>query len=173
MWINRKITANLHATSHTPDLAAINMKITTTVLFISSMLSSIISLAQNDSTNTYKTISNLPSNSNWNIIILEDTIEGIVIKHEEQMLVCGHFNAASLTIIKFGTDTIRIIDICNMENYKEGVSVIVSPDNEPHYGVNIPSYVKGGFRQRKRAHTYTNEFDQIVETTAFGKMTKK
>ena len=34
-------------------------------------------------------------------------------------------------------------------------------------------YVKGGFRQRKRAHTYTNEFDQIVETTAFGKMTKK
>jgi hypothetical protein len=55
------------------------------------MLSSIISLAQNDSTNTYKTISNLPSNSNWNIIILEDTIEGIVIKHEEQMLVCGHF----------------------------------------------------------------------------------
>ena len=117
------------------------------------MLSSIISLAQNDSTNTYKTINNLPSNSNWNIIILEDTIEGIVIKHEEQMMVCGHFNAASLTIIKFGTDTIRIIDICNMEDYKEGDSVIVSPDNEPHYGVNIPSYIKGGFRQRKRAHT--------------------
>ena len=67
----------------------------------------------------------------------------------------------------------QVLSLEEKLDLNEGDSVIVSPDNEPHYGVNIPSYVKGGFRQRKRAHTYTNEFDQIVETTAFGKMTKK
>jgi len=106
-------------------------------------------------------------------IKLEDTISGIVLAHEKQMFVCGHLNSASLTIVKVGSDTIRTIDICNLEEFYMGITVSISTDNKTHCGVNIPSYVKGKVRKRKQSQIfYTNEFDQTATTTAFGTIQK-
>jgi hypothetical protein len=102
-----------------------------------------IAFAQNHSSNPPKIISNMPTHAEWNFIKLEDTNSRIVLADEKQMFVCGHLNNASLTIVKVGSDTIRIIDICNLDEFYTGMTVSISPDNKTQCGVNIPSYVKG------------------------------
>lgn len=131
-----------------------------------------MAFSQNDSIDERRVISNMPTNVEWNFIKLQDTLQGVVIKHNKQIFTCGHLNAASLTIVLSGTDTLRIIDVCNLDDYEKGMTILIAPDNNEYFGVNIPSFIQGKYRKRTENQTYTNEFDEIVETTAFGEIEK-
>lgn len=81
----------------------------------------------------------------WNIFQLPDTISGIVVDHDQQMIGCGVWATASVTILKVDNDTIRILDLCNNEAYAIGQRITVVPSAEPEFQVLIANkiYVEG------------------------------
>lgn len=116
----------------------------------------------------------------WEFFQLEDTIKGVVIKHEQQMTGCGVLATASITIIKTDNDTIRVLDLCNKDNYIEGQKVKIIPRTEPQFQVNIPCYIlidrrKKGDKNRKTKEVekniwHSNNFDESILKTTWGEI---
>lgn len=116
----------------------------------------------------------------WEFFQLEDTIMGVVIKHEQHMIECGVLATASLTIIKTDNDTIRVLDLCNKDNFIEGQKVKIIPRTEPQFQVYIPSYIiidrrKKGDKKRKTKEVkkniwHSNNFDESVLKTTWGEI---
>jgi hypothetical protein len=123
----------------------------------------------------------------WQFFILTDTIQGIIIKHEQQTIGCGTIATASLTIIKTENDTIRVLDLCNLMEYKTGQKVKIVPDTAPNFQVHIPSYTlitgypvkkrskKEKEEQKKKTEAeskiwHSNEFDESVLKTTWGEI---
>jgi hypothetical protein len=70
---------------------------------------------------------------------LPDTIEAVIISHLSAPTSCGTFAAASLTILlTHNADTIRVIDLCNRDEYEEGVTVRIVPKDLPPFDVITP-----------------------------------
>ncbi len=118
----------------------------------------------------------------WNFFQLNDTIEGVIIKHEKQMIGCGFLATASLTIIETGSDTIRILDLCNLKDYSVGQKVKILPESEPKFQTLIPCYFytvriklyKGDkgkkVKQDEKAVWHSNDFDERILKTTWGQI---
>jgi hypothetical protein len=99
----------------------------------------------------------------WTFFTLNDTIEGVIVKHERQTS-CGGIATASLSIVKIDRDTIRVLDLCNIEDYKVGQRVKIIPGAEPKFQVHIPSYIIiTGYRKRKMTKQEKKEQKKITK----------
>lgn len=74
----------------------------------------------------------------WKYFELKDTITVEIIKHLEAEAMCGTFAFGSISIVKNGNDTIRIINLCNMTDYKLGDTVKFIPATKPDFNVHLP-----------------------------------
>jgi len=103
----------------------------------------------------------------WEFFEVQDTLNATVIKHESAFVPCAFKATASVTILKVGKDTIRVLDVCNLEKYKIGAAVRVSAISVPRYKVSIPTY----FFKDITTNLYIyrcNEFDVTVQRTTWG-----
>ena len=103
----------------------------------------------------------------WAFFKLSDTTQGIVIKYEKQSTPCGVLATASLAIIKTKQDTIRVIALCDENNYRVGQKVKLIPANEPSFQVNIPSYYDYFDKTKKKYYIRSNSFDETVVRTTW------
>lgn len=76
----------------------------------------------------------------WQFTELQDTSEAIVIHHSPTHIPCAFKATASVTIVKIKNDTIRILDVCNLQKYKVGQIIKVVSVSKPYYKVSIPTF---------------------------------
>ena len=74
----------------------------------------------------------------WQIITFDDTIKLKVIEHQNAGVHCGTLATASITIGTFKNDTIRVLNLCNLENYSKNEIVKFIPANKPDFSVVLP-----------------------------------
>ena len=123
----------------------------------------------------------------WIFFSLSETIEGVVVKHEKQTGGCGVWANASLTIIKTANDTIRVLDLCNQEDYSLRDSVRIAPEIEPKFEVFIPSHIlistntkkkmtkhekveRKKITQRELSVWRSNDYDERILKTTWGQI---
>lgn len=105
---------------------------------------------------------------NWIYFNLTEEKQGIILKHDKQLVKCGILATASLTIVKLGKDTIRVIDQCNTSNYKKGQKIKIFPTTEPPFQVHIPYYLDSSVSNiTKRYFLRSNLYDEIVVKTTW------
>jgi hypothetical protein len=91
-----------------------------------------------------------------------------------------------LTIIKTDNDTIRILDLCNNNDYSTGQQVKVIPGSEPKFQVHIPSYIiitgtKGmkmtkeqkKITEKELSTWHSNDYDERILKTTWGEITNE
>jgi hypothetical protein len=103
----------------------------------------------------------------WEFFEIQDTINATVVAHESAYMPCAFKASASVTILKVDEDTIRVLDVCNLDNFKVGAAVKVSAISAPTYKVSIPTY----FYKDVLTNNYIyrcNEYDVTVERTTWG-----
>ncbi len=106
----------------------------------------------------------------WSYYKLKDTLVGTVIKFHAQPIPCGPDASASLTILKVGEDTIRVLDFCNDIVFKKGQKIKVNPQEEPPYQVSVPFYFDVIDEQNRIVISRTDEFDETVFNTTWGEL---
>ena len=126
----------------------------------------------NCDTTKYAKLLNNSSQCWWTFFQLTDTITGTILRHEKQMVACGHLAGASLTIVKTEKDTVRVIDLCNGKNYVKGQKIKIIPRTEPTFQVNLPFHVKWVDKGKNKYILISNKFDKVVLKTTWGHITK-
>lgn len=120
----------------------------------------------------YSKIINNSYACNWQFFRLTGATKGVVIKHEKQTTACGVLATASLTIIKTDTDTIRVINLCNQNDYTVGQKVKIQPKSEPQFQVYIPcSFSKEKVEKEnttEKIRWHSNSFDKSISKTTWG-----
>lgn len=108
-------------------------------ILISSTLFLILVLSCKSTSNVEVTPYNFSYQDNWKYFTLEDTITINVVEHLPAEAFCGNMAFASLTIaITERKDTIRIINLCNMDTYNQNDIVQFIPADKPEFFVNLP-----------------------------------
>jgi len=104
----------------------------------------------------------------WVFFNLKDTVSGIVLKHERKVEPCGAWASATVTIVKCGLDTIRVLDLCSESNFSKGQKVKISPADNPGYQVYIPFYYDVIDEITNQHISRTNEYDERILRTTWG-----
>lgn len=154
------------------------------------LLTSVWSFGQIDcDTTKYPKLLSNSYQCKWTFFTLADTVNGIILKHEKQNTGCGLFATASLTIIITDNDTIRVLDLCNQNDYSIGQNIKIVPGAAPNFQVHIPSYILiSGQKKKKKKMTRqekeeskkitekelsiwnSNDFDQKILKTTWGQI---
>lgn len=104
----------------------------------------------------------------WEIIAIEDTISGTVIQHERSLMPCVFKASASVTIVQVKNKKIRILDFCNLKDFKVGQVIKIAPIEPPYSAVSIPTYFE---KTRKGRYIYRcNKYDESVKKTIWGQI---
>ena len=75
----------------------------------------------------------------WVYFELSNSITGKIINHQPADFGCGIWATASVTIVLTDkSDTIRVVDMCNMLRYKVGQIIKVIPRKKPSFGLYLP-----------------------------------
>ena len=106
----------------------------------------------------------------WSFYKLKDSLVGTVIKFHPQPIQCGPDASASLTILKVGEDTVRILDFCNDIVFKKGQKVKVNPQDEPPFQVSIPFYFDFLDELQRIVVSRTNVYDETIINTTWGEL---
>lgn len=102
---------------------------------------------------------------NWQYFKAQDTLTLEVINHLKAEAFCGGTAFASITIGKFKKDTIRVINLCNMEDYKMGDIVMFIPADRPTYYVSLPYSTIYNTTENKLNPSF---FDLKIKKTTYG-----
>jgi len=105
----------------------------------------------------------------WQYSYLSDTINGIMINHYPAKAFCGTSATASLSIIKVGNDTIRLLDLCNMNKIDTGKNVTIFPAEKPQFNVSLPSNT-ATFMRNDTIYEMPSEFDLKIVRTMWGQI---
>ncbi|WP_419788695.1 hypothetical protein [Mucilaginibacter sp. SP1R1] len=93
----------------------------------------------------------------WQYYTLKDTLYGELIEQQDNGKYCGYVAFASNTIVKtVAGDTIRIIELCNLNKFGRGINVKIIPQEKPPFDIAV------GYTQ----------FDCEVKKTYYGKVIK-
>jgi hypothetical protein len=122
--------------------------------------------------------------SKWVYFKLTDTVKGEIIVNEKALVDCGVYATAALSIIKTGNDTIRVLDLCNTNNYSNGQNVKIIPQTVPPFDVMLP--ISGGpsvlvkkkflskrYKELKvidSGYPLFNEYDKTIVKTTWGQI---
>ena len=102
---------------------------------------------------------------NWQYFKSEDTLTLEVINHLKAEVLCGTVASASITIGKLKKDTIRVINLCNMEDYKIGDVVKFIPADRPNFSVSLPYSTIYNPTEKELNPSF---FDLNVKKTTYG-----
>ncbi len=92
-----------------------------------------------NSQSTIKNVDSVGCQSKWQYFTLKDTLRGELIMQQKIRNLCGIFAYASNTLIRTElNDTIRVIELCNSNEFKKGSVIKVIPAIKPLFGVSIP-----------------------------------
>ncbi|MGB0862718.1 MAG: hypothetical protein ACPG19_13675 [Saprospiraceae bacterium] len=105
---------------------------------------------------------------NWEFIELKDTSDATVILHSPTHVPCVFKATASVTIVKIKNDTIRILDVCNLQDYKTGEQIKVVSVSKPYYKVIIPTFFEEEDPTFKTYIYRCNEYDEKILKTTWG-----
>jgi hypothetical protein len=103
---------------------------------------------------------------NWKYFNLQDTINIKVIDHIPAEAFCGLIATASITIGETDKkDTIRIINLCNMDIYKKDKKIRFIPAKTPQFKVSLPFSKNFNYKTQKLDATI---FDLNILKTTYG-----
>ncbi|WMX13141.1 hypothetical protein [Aureispira sp. CCB-E] len=112
---------------------------------------------------------------NWEYISTTEKIKGIVLSNEISVGNCGGRAYASITIIKTHNDTLRILELCNLEDYSLGEEIFITPIKKPTFSVSIGSnYIlpKIKNKQVSKEEKLPTRFDKTVLKSIWGEISK-
>lgn len=109
----------------------------------------------------------------WVYYKVKDSVDGVVVKFEKQRAPCGMSAMASLAIVSIGTDTIRVLDMCNDSVYKRGERIRILPDEVPKYSVDIPFYYDVVDEKENKYYSRSNEYDERILKTTWGDIKRR
>lgn len=121
----------------------------------------------------------------WQYFTLPSTDTATIIDYRPAPVGCGTWATAAVAIIKFKNDTIRVIDLCNLNTMYPGQKVKITPGTNPNFQVHIPAsfFVEGTRGQKltkkqKQAINnqptiwHTNEaYDKTILKTTWAELT--
>lgn len=137
------------------------------LLIFISVLSS-CKTSTNDSINDIRPfISYDPS---WQFFNLENTIEVKVVDHIKNDILCGTGAVASVTfVIDEKGKTFRVLDLCNLSDYKKGEFIKLIPTEKPDFIVSLPYRVFLNPKTNKRERF---ELDKNTLNTTYAHIEK-
>ncbi len=107
----------------------------------------------------------------WKIVEIKDTISATIVHHERSFIPCAFKSSASVTIVKVKNRKIRILDVCNLKDFKVGQVVKIAPIEPPYSAISIPTYFE---KTRKGRYIYRcNKYDESVKRTIWGQIIPK
>ena len=150
------------------QLANLNMKHIKNIVFL--LLSFLFWSCKTSETNENLLISS-DLDAKWEYFELKKEIEVKIINHIPATAFCGSFAFASATIVETEIgEQIRIIDLCNMSNYKENEMVKVVPDKKPEFSVMIPHRIS---KNPITKQNEPSELDLKIVKTTYGRILRK
>jgi len=125
--------------------------------------------------------------SKWVYFKVTDTLVGEILESNNSPCACGVRACASLSIIKVEKDTIRVLDLCNTNDYIKGQKVKIAPEGKPLSQVMLPiSYIIDGEKLNKAkkskikkqvkreesvtSQPYYNDYDKTIFKTTWGQI---
>lgn len=106
----------------------------------------------------------------WQIDVLTDTLPfGEVLAHAPNHVPCAFESSASVTIVKVGRDTLRILDLCDERNWPVGTQVGIAPVAAPYMRVRIPAYFEPTTSGQFLYHCQP-QYDTTVRPTYWGQL---
>jgi len=111
----------------------------------------------------------------WKYVKLKKTLTVTIIEHIPAEGGCGVYAYASLTIVKkTNGDTLRILDLCNQNNYKVNQVVKIEP-TVPYKCDNvkicwITPYILVVNPQTRRLEQTPTKYDLTILKTTYGKI---
>lgn len=99
---------------------------------------------------------------------LHDTINTTIIVHYPVTVGCGTKAFGSVSIVKTeANDTIRILNLCNMEHYKPGQKVVFKPAEKPNFSVHF-SQTTVQYENKDTLYEQSSAYDLKILKTAWG-----
>jgi len=93
----------------------------------------------------------------WQYFTLKDTLYGELIYQQNIGKYCGTEAFGSNTVVKISSgDTLRIIELCNSNEFKPGDKIKIVPATKPSFGVVISQ----------------SQFDCEIKKTCYGVVSK-
>ena len=75
----------------------------------------------------------------WCYFDMKDTLHATIISHYPAEAFCGISATGSISIVKIGSDNIRVLDLCNMNKIEVGTVVKIYPAEKPPFAVSLPA----------------------------------
>ena len=107
--------------------------------------------------------------ASWQYFDLKDTIQGIILRHQGAGVDCGNMAFGSVSIIKTDKDTIRVLDLCNMESIDEGRIITIYPDEKPSFGVVFPTE-RLSYERNDTIYEMPSKYDRKILKTTWGSL---
>jgi hypothetical protein len=80
----------------------------------------------------------------WKYSELKETVSGVVVYHEQPIVMCGVVATASVTLLQTSAgDTIRILSLCHIKGvsspneFRIGAKVSITPQAKPGFRVDL------------------------------------
>lgn len=106
----------------------------------------------------------------WIYFDLQKPIEVNVIDHASPKVHCGYIAFASVTIgYTEAQDTLRIFDLCNLEDFFKGEKIIVTPAKRPGFNVIYPTF----HLEDKDGKLLSHPYNTNVLKTTYGSIERK
>lgn len=106
----------------------------------------------------------------WQFFNLENTIEVKVVDHIKNDAFCGTGAVASVTfVIDEQGEIFRVLDLCNLSDYKKGEFIKLIPSEKPDFHVSLPYRVFLNPKTNKRERF---ELDKNTLNTTYAHIEK-
>lgn len=104
----------------------------------------------------------------WQYFNLQDTVHTTIISHLPATVYCGNMAFGSVSIVKTeANDTIRILNLCNMERYSPGQKVVFKPAEKPNFSVHF-SQTTVQYENKDTLYEQPSAYDLKILKTAWG-----
>ena len=129
----------------------------------------IIVLVSCSGNHTFYSKSKIDYKALWQYYNLTDTIQGAIISHYPAEAFCGMSATGSVSIIKTVSDTIRVLDLCNMNKIDVGSIVTIYPAEKPSFSVSLPAST-ATFMRNDTIYERPSDADLKILKTTWGQI---
>jgi len=103
---------------------------------------------------------------NWKFFKLEQSEKAIIVDHTPIQILCGTSAFASVTIVKNTKgETFRVLNLCNLQNFKPHEEIKISSQKAPSFNVNFAKKYVIVLKNGKEVIQNINYEETIIRTT--------
>jgi len=136
------------------------------IVFASLIIIILVSCSGN---HTFYSKSKIDYKALWQYYSLTDIIRGTIISHYSAEAFCGMSATGSLSIVKTNSDTIRVLDLCNMSKINVGSIVTIYPAEKPSFSVSLPTST-ATFMRNDTIYERPSDADLKILKTTWGQI---